>query len=67
MTRGAEVRILDQPGVFIADAAELDGEWLHVCGRWRTRCGPNNEKQTFSERLEYTFPRQVVRRIRWSP
>jgi len=67
MTRPAEVRITDRPGVFVADAAELDGEWLHVAGRWRTRGGPNNEQLTFSERREYTFPRQVVRRIRWTP
>jgi len=42
MTRAAEVRVADRPGVLVADYAELDGEWWHVAGRWRTRGGANN-------------------------
>ncbi len=66
MTRSAEVRIVDRPGVFFADHAEVDGDWLHVDGRWRTCGGPNNEHFSYSERRQYTFPSRTVRAIRWT-
>jgi len=66
MNRPAEIRIVDHPGVFVADQAEIDGDWVHVEGRWRTRGGPNNEQLTYSERRAYTFPHNTVRRIRWT-
>ena len=65
MTGAAEVRISGRGGLFVADAATIDGPWLHVSGRWRTRAGANHSELRYSDEAAYTWPASEVAEIRW--
>lgn len=52
--------------MFVADACNVDGPWIHAEGRWRTRGGEHNSEARLSEAKAYTWPVAQVVEIRWA-
>ena len=66
MSGAAEIRIGGRVGIFVADTCTVDGSWLHVEGRWRTRGGANNAELRWSEPAAYSWPVSEVVEVRWA-
>lgn len=66
MTGAAEIRVAGRHGMFVADACNVDGPWIHAEGRWRTRGGSNNTELRWGEPAAYSWPVAQVVEIRWA-
>lgn len=66
MSGSAEIRLVDRPGVFIADTCRLENGVIHACGRFRRRTGANHAVLSYGPEQRYSWPLHQTTEILWT-